>query len=237
MSEPEKVHATIVKVMRDVDAIGKNRNNEMQKYKFRGVDDVYNELHESMAKHGLFTVPRVVKESSEERQTKSGGLSIYRILHIEFVFFNEHGDSVVVGPIVGEGMDSGDKASNKAHSVAHKYALLQVFMIPTEDPKDPENDSPKVVSKPQQKPAQEPPSHPAQSAPQKASFVKSSELIAPEGKKSFYKVTFQSGNTATTFSQTTGEIADRAARENLPVFVRVTKNGNFTNLESLEIAQ
>jgi hypothetical protein len=47
--------------------------------------------------------------------------------------------------VIGEGMDSGDKASNKAMAVAHKYAIIQVFAIPTEDDKDPENDSHEVV--------------------------------------------------------------------------------------------
>jgi len=129
----------IVAVMRDIGAIGKDRENTVQRYKFRGVDDIYNELHPIMAKHGLFTVPRVLRHSAEEKVSKSGSVQIYRVLEIEFDFVAENGDSITVGPFIGEGMDSGDKAANKAHAVAHKYAFLQVFAIPTEDDKDPEN--------------------------------------------------------------------------------------------------
>lgn len=126
--------------MADIDAIGKNRNNASQGYKFRGVDDVYNELHSVLSKHKVFTVPKVLEDKTEERQTKSGGLLLYRVLKIEYTFFAEDGSSVT-SVVIGEGMDSGDKASNKAMSVAHKYCLLQVFAIPTEEDKDPEVDS------------------------------------------------------------------------------------------------
>lgn len=127
--------------MRDITAIGKDRENQAQRYKFRGVDDIYNELHPLMAKHGLFTVTRVTNHTAEEKVSKSGSVQIYRVLTIEFDFVSESGDKITVGPFIGEGMDSGDKAANKAHAVAHKYAFLQVFCIPTEDDKDPENAS------------------------------------------------------------------------------------------------
>lgn len=133
-------------VMADIDAIGKNRNNASQGYKFRGVDDVYNELHSVLSKHNVFTVPKVLEDKTEERQTKSGGLLLYRVLKIEYTFFAEDGSSVA-SVVIGEGMDSGDKASNKAMSVAHKYCLLQVFAIPTEEDKDPENESPALLPK------------------------------------------------------------------------------------------
>lgn len=131
------VFQKIIACMQDIEAISKGKRNAQQGYNFRGIDDVYNELHPILAKHGLFTAPRVLSERSEERTTKSGTALIYRILRIEFRFFAEDGSSVIVETI-GEGMDSGDKASNKAMAVAHKYALMQVFAIPTEDAKDPE---------------------------------------------------------------------------------------------------
>ena len=43
---------------------------------------------------------------------------------------------------VGEAMDSGDKGMNKAMSIALKYSLLQMFLIPTEEPKDPDKETP-----------------------------------------------------------------------------------------------
>lgn len=137
-------------VMADIDAIGKNRKNTQGNgYNFRGIDDVYNELHSILSKHKVFTVPEVLEERTEERLSKSGGNLIYRILKIKYTFFAEDG-SCVIASVIGEAMDSGDKAANKSMSVAHKYCLLQVFAIPTEEDKDPENDTPVPLPKKQQ---------------------------------------------------------------------------------------
>ncbi len=143
MIEPLKIYKQITAVMNDLEAITKSR--QAHTYKFRGIDDVYNAMHPLLAKHGVFTVPEVIEERTEEKSTKNGGVSIYRILKIKYHFFAEDGSSVVA-TVIGEGMDSGDKASNKAMAVAHKYALMQVFAIPTEDAKDPENDHHELTS-------------------------------------------------------------------------------------------
>ena len=135
------IYSRITEAMADIDAIGKDRKNDQQGYKFRGIDDVYNELHSVLAKHKIFTTTEVIDERTEERTTRNGAALIYRVLKIRFRFFTDDGSSVE-SVIIGEGMDSGDKASNKALSVAHKYALLQIFAIPTADDKDPENESP-----------------------------------------------------------------------------------------------
>jgi len=94
----------------------------------------------------VFTVPKVLESSREERPSKSGGVLIWTFLEIEYTFFANDGSSVVA-VVTGEGMDSGDKSANKAMAVAHKYALLQIFSIPTEEAKDPENDSPEPAPK------------------------------------------------------------------------------------------
>ncbi len=141
---PGLIFQQISAVMADIGAIGKDRENKHQKYKFRGIDDVYNSLHEVLAKHKIFTVPNVLKYEREERPSKQGGTLIIMILTVEYTIFAEDGSSVT-SIVIGEAMDAGgDKASNKAMSAAHKYALLQLFCIPTEDPKDTENGSPEV---------------------------------------------------------------------------------------------
>ena len=137
----------IAAMMGDVEAIKKGRADEGLRYKFRGIDDVYNSLHGIFVKHKVFTVPVVLDAKHEERKSRSGGTLIYRILTIKYIFYAEDGSSVEA-IVVGEGMDSGDKAGNKALSVAHKYALLQILLIPTDDPKDPEVDSPEVNGEP-----------------------------------------------------------------------------------------
>ena len=129
----------MIAIMRAVGSIAKDRENPQQKYSFRGVDDVYNELHDILAKEGVITIPDVLEERAEDRESSSGKKAIYRILKIRYRFCAEDG-SYVESNIIGEGMDWGDKAANKAMSVAHKYVLLQTFCIPTSDPKDPEAD-------------------------------------------------------------------------------------------------
>lgn len=130
----------MAKIMAEVEPIAKGRQNQSQGYKFRGVDDVYLALQGLMAKYGVLCLPTVLEDRTEDRTTAKGSALIYRILKIRYDFYAADGSNVSC-VVIGEGMDSGDKASNKAMSVAHKYCLLQAFMIPTEDPKDPENES------------------------------------------------------------------------------------------------
>ncbi|WP_319758461.1 ERF family protein [uncultured Sphaerochaeta sp.] len=147
-----QIFEAMAEVMKDVDAIKKGQQNKSQGFKFRGIDDVYNAVHPIFAKHGVFTVPTVLSERTEERQTRNGGNLIYRILTMKYTFFASDGSSVEA-VVIGEGMDSGDKGANKGMAIAHKYALLQTLCIPTEDMIDPDSEvqepSKKVTSPPQ----------------------------------------------------------------------------------------
>jgi len=139
--ENNKICKAMCDILSEVGAIGKDEKNQIQKYSFRGIDTVYNELHGLLAKHKVFTIPEVIESKSEERQSKSGGLLIYRILRIKYTFYHEDGSSLSA-VVEGEAMDSGDKACNKAMSAAHKYLFLQAFSIPTKEDKDADLDSP-----------------------------------------------------------------------------------------------
>jgi len=145
MSE-QQIYPKLMAVMADMEAIGKERKNTQQGYNFRGVDDVYNMVQPIMAKHGVVMASTILADSHEERTSKGGGVLIYRILKIRYSFIAADGSSLNT-EVIGEGMDSGDKATNKAMSVAQKYAILQMFLIPTVDLKDPENDDPKPEAK------------------------------------------------------------------------------------------
>ncbi len=149
MAEKKRtIFERMIAVARDVDPIAKDRKNVQQNFKYRGVDDIYNALQAVLAKHGVFAVPYVVGERTEERKSKSGSALIYRVLTIDYWFYGEDGDWLPLpARVIGEGMDSGDKASNKAMAVADKYALLQAFKIPTDDAKDPDGESHEVEPK------------------------------------------------------------------------------------------
>lgn len=149
------IYKKIIEVMADINAIGKDRRNQQQGFQFRGIDDVMNELHSSLAKCGVFVLPKVLEETRTTGKTSRGSDMFYTRLKINFGFYAEDG-SHVDAVVIGEAMDTGDKASNKALSIGLKYAMLQVFCIPTEDEKDPDAVSPQPAAgtmqqQPQQK--------------------------------------------------------------------------------------
>lgn len=127
-------------IMADVEAIEKGRKNQQQGYSFRGIDDIYNALHDIFAKHQVFITSEIVSASREDRESSKGTGLIYSVIDFRFTFYAVDG-SFVTTMQRGEGMDSGDKSSNKAASVALKYALMQTLLIPTADDKDPDGQS------------------------------------------------------------------------------------------------
>lgn len=135
MSEAGKIFQKIAAVMNDIEAVGKDQRNTVQNFKFRGIDQVYNELHPLMAKHKIFTVPTILARDYKELTTAKGTVMHSRVLTIQYRFYAEDG-SYVDAVADGEAMDSGDKSTSKCMAIAHKYALLQTFCIPTEDNKE-----------------------------------------------------------------------------------------------------
>ena len=146
MAEKMNIFEAINKTMEDVGAIGKTSKNQQQGFMFRGIDAVMNALNPAMIKNGIFVVPQVLEQTREERQTSKGGTLIYSVCRIKYTFYAQDGSSVEA-VVVGEGMDSGDKATNKAMSIAFKYACFQVFCIPTEEMKDPDEECHEVRPK------------------------------------------------------------------------------------------
>lgn len=139
--EEKKIFKAIAGVMEDVGAVGKDRVNQKQNYRFRGIDDVMNALYPALVKNKVFVVPDVKSHVREERKSSNNNNIIYTILDVEYTFFCAEDGSGVVVNICGEGMDSGDKSMNKALSAAFKYACFQLFCIPTEEMHDSEEDS------------------------------------------------------------------------------------------------
>ena len=116
--------------------IGKDRKNEAQGYRFRGIDDVFNTLAPLLARHGLCILPRCTERVCVERLNAKGTALFYVTVRCEFDFVASEDDSTHTVVTYGEAMDSGDKATNKAMSAAMKYACMQAFSIPTEGDND-----------------------------------------------------------------------------------------------------
>ena len=140
-----KIYGAIANVIADVGAVGKDKVNKQQGFKFRSIDDVYNALHPALAKNKVFIVPDILERDVEQVSVgKNGTIMQYVTCQIRFTFFAEDG-SFVESTLIGEAMDSGDKATNKAMAIAYKYACFQVFCIPTEEMLDPDLESPNIT--------------------------------------------------------------------------------------------
>ena len=131
MANDKLIYQKIVDIMAEIGAIGKQHENVAQKFRFRGIDDVYNRLHPLLVKHGVFSSSEIIETTRESHVTATGKTLLYAIIRMKYSFCTTDGSCVSV-ETVGEGMDSGDKATNKAMSAAHKYAMFQLFSIPTE---------------------------------------------------------------------------------------------------------
>lgn len=139
------VYKAIAAVQGDLAKVGiaKDGVNEQQKYRFRGIDQVYAALSPLLAKHGLCVIPRIVEREMRERTTikeyngqKRESVLFYVTVKAEFDFVAVEDGSVHTAATYGEAMDSGDKATNKAMSAAYKYAAFMTFAIPTEGDND-----------------------------------------------------------------------------------------------------
>lgn len=145
------IYEAISRCMEEIGAVGKDAVNKQQGFKYRGIDAVMNAINPALVKNHVFIVPEVLDQQRQERTTNKGTVLIYSICRIKYTFYAEDG-SCIEAVTVGEGMDSGDKATNKAMAIAFKYACFQVFCIPTEEMKDPDEETQDPV-KPQFNPA------------------------------------------------------------------------------------
>jgi hypothetical protein len=140
--EQPKIFTAMANILKDVETIGKKKEADFKngtKYNFRGIDDMYNSLHNTFAKNEVFIIPEILNSQLEvqekENQYKTKILQYSVLLTIKFTFYTTDGSSVsAVG--IGHALDTSDKATNKAQSSALKYALMQTFLIPTEEDKD-----------------------------------------------------------------------------------------------------
>ena len=111
-----RVYSAIAAVMADlgVTGISKDRANQQQGYKFRGIDDVYNALSPILSRHNLCMLPRMLSREVVERQTAKGNALFYVTVEAEFDLISAEDGSKHTVRTFGEAMDSADNATNKA---------------------------------------------------------------------------------------------------------------------------
>lgn len=143
--EGKAIYEKIAGILKETKAITKSEKNKQQDFMFRGIDNVMNELHDIFAKNEVFILPTVLEYTVDVRQTVKGGTLFHTRVKVKFQYTTTDG-SFVETQNVGEAMDSGDKGMNKAMSIALKYSLLQMLLIPTEEPKDPDANTPDEIA-------------------------------------------------------------------------------------------
>lgn len=141
------IYEAMFSIASEMPSISKEGRNVAQGYSFRGVDQVFNSLQPIFAKHGVFITTEIIDLHRDERPSKSGGIMAFVTVRARYHFVARDGSSVSTES-VGEGCDTSDKATPKALSISLKYALLETFLVPTSDTKDPEVDSHELMTKP-----------------------------------------------------------------------------------------
>ena len=94
------------------------QTNTYDKYRFRGIDDVYNALGPACAKAGLVILPRVVSHEAAEKPTQKGGVQNQVKVAVEYDFVSAEDGSMhtVVG--IGEGVDQ------RRHAAIQRFAKI-----------------------------------------------------------------------------------------------------------------
>lgn len=146
---PPNVYQCIAAVQGELakSGISKDSENTFDRYKFRGIDAVYNALAPLLAKHGLCVMPRMLERDCQERVSRKGEPMFYITVTAEFDFVAASDGSMHTVRTYGEAMDRSDKATNKAMSAAYKYAAFMTFAIPTEGDNDADASTPEVAAR------------------------------------------------------------------------------------------
>ncbi|MBU1564217.1 MAG: ERF family protein, partial [Proteobacteria bacterium] len=130
------IYKKMAEIITAVGSVSKDRTSVGKfSFKYRGIDDVMNALHQAFAEAGVFVQQELLKHTMSPIE----GRGIHHIAQVRFMFTTTDG-SYVSSIVYGECIENGDKGIGKCMSYALKTCLLQTFLIPTEDEyKDPDS--------------------------------------------------------------------------------------------------
>jgi hypothetical protein len=180
-----KIHAAIMAVMEDIDAIEKKRRNLGQNFMFRGVAETLATCHPLFIKHKMYVHPlRVSHHSMDANQDKDGkprGTHVFQT--IVYRATSAEDGSFIDGEASGEAIDYQDKSSGKVMSISFKCFIFQLFCIPEEkNESDPDEYTPNgdgtgkaTESKAEAKPAEQPKSTDKKPSPIKMLIAKTAQ--------------------------------------------------------------
>ena len=105
--EEKLIFQKMTSILKETKAITKSEKNQQQGFKFRGIDNVMNELHELFAKNDVFILQEVQDFTVDARPTAKGGTLFYTRAKIKFRYMTTDG-SFVETVNVGEAMATED---------------------------------------------------------------------------------------------------------------------------------
>lgn len=125
------VYSVIAQVAADLSrtGVGKDAQNEHDRYRYRSIDAVLAALAPLLARHGLVILPTITARDVIERSSKSGGLLLHTVIAVRFRFVAAADGSSVDVEVFGESTDRADKGLGKALTAAYKLAVTEVFCI------------------------------------------------------------------------------------------------------------
>jgi hypothetical protein len=136
------IHRKMLRLMERVGGIGKNRevSGFGANYKYRGIDDLYAELHPALREVGIAMYPMMdasTLKSERVEGTRGNGKSFVQTtvtFSLNVLFVDADDGSIMTVTVPAQGIDDSDKAAGKAMSYGMKSALFHALAIPTEDP-------------------------------------------------------------------------------------------------------
>lgn len=139
---PENVYEALVNVAAEVRPVAKGREaSGGDRYKFRGIDDVMNAVHESMARNGVLPIPTDPPGGiTFEPVARGQHGKVWRHYSVRTLWtFHGPNGTTLQTEVVSEALNNEDKGLGIARSYGLKDLILRTLTLPTDDPaQDPE---------------------------------------------------------------------------------------------------
>lgn len=127
------IHTLMSRILADVGPVAKDQVNALQKYNFRGVDQVVNAVNSAFKRHRVYITSEIVEARFQDTHTTANKPTREVTGRVRFTFHAPDG-SVTTSEVLTESLDQSDKGGPKAMSVALRICLLQALLLPTTDP-------------------------------------------------------------------------------------------------------
>ena len=130
-----KLAAKLVRLMKALSCIPKDKVNEGQNYKYLSSDGLLAKVNPACVEVGLATVVQTEVINWKEITKKSGMVWQLVAAKVIITIIDQDTGASITTEGIGMGEDPGDKAFSKAQTQARKYALMLALNISTgEDP-------------------------------------------------------------------------------------------------------